>query len=202
MIGILAALRQRDQTGRGQWIQTSLLETALAWLSMHVATYLADGAEPSRQGTRSPFFAPYEAYATADGYLVVVGTGGDGGWQAFCRALDLPAMADDPRFASNSDRVANAEALREAVEAVMVTRPTAQWIERMRAERVPHAPVQSLAEVLASEQVAALGVIDRLTNDVAREIPIVRLPMTMSDAHVTATDPPPALDAHAAQGFG
>jgi hypothetical protein len=204
-IGILAALRQRDQTGRGQWVQTSLLETALAWLSMHIASYLADGEEPSRQGTRSPFFAPYEAYATADGHLVVVGTGGDGGdggWQAFCRALGLPALADDPRFASNSDRVANAEALREQVETVMRTKPTAHWVQRMRAERVPHAPVQSLAEVLRSEQVAALGAIERIADHGAREIPIVRLPVTMSGAKVTATAPPPALDGHAAKGFG
>ena len=113
VIGVLSALRVRDQTGRGQWVQTSLLETALAWLSMHITSYLAGGEEPARQGTRSPFFAPYEAYATADGHLVVVGTGGDGGWQSFCRAIDLPGLADDPRFATNSARVAHAEQLRE-----------------------------------------------------------------------------------------
>jgi CoA:oxalate CoA-transferase len=202
VIGILAALRMRDQTGRGRWVQTSLLETALAWLSMHIASYLAGGEEPRRQGTRSPFFAPYEAYATADGHLVVVGTGGDGGWQAFCRALELPALLDDPRFASNSDRVANAEALRALVEPVMTTKPTAHWEQRMRAEHVPHAPVQSLVEVLGSAQVAALGSIDRLTHAVAGEIPIVRLPVTLSGAGATATDPPPALDADAATGFG
>jgi crotonobetainyl-CoA:carnitine CoA-transferase CaiB-like acyl-CoA transferase len=201
VIGILAALREREQTGRGQWVQTSLLETALAWLSMHITSYLASGEEPTRQGTRSPFFAPYEAYATADGHLVVVGTGGDGGWQAFCRALELPALVDDPRFATNGDRVTNAGALRAAVEDVMVTRPTAYWIERMRAERVPFAPVQSLAEVLASEQVAALGAVDRLTHPVAGEIPIVRLPVTLTGAHLTATDPPPPLDGHAGSGF-
>jgi crotonobetainyl-CoA:carnitine CoA-transferase CaiB-like acyl-CoA transferase len=201
VIGILAALREREQTGRGQWVQTSLLETALAWLSMHITSYLASGEEPTRQGTRSPFFAPYEAYATADGHLVVVGTGGDGGWQAFCRALELPALVDDPRFATNGDRVTNAGALRAAVEDVMVTRPTAYWIERMRAERVPFAPVQSLAEVLASEQVAALGAVDRLAHPVAGEIPIVRLPVTLTGAHLTATDPPPPLDGHAGSGF-
>jgi crotonobetainyl-CoA:carnitine CoA-transferase CaiB-like acyl-CoA transferase len=201
VIGILAALREREQTGRGQWVQTSLLETALAWLSMHITSYLAGGEEPTRQGTRSPFFAPYEAYATADGHLVVVGTGGDGGWQAFCRALELPALVDDPRFATNGDRVTNAGALRAAVEDVMVTRPTAYWIERMRAERVPFAPVQSLAEVLASEQVAALGAVDRLAHPVAGEIPIVRLPVTLTGAHLTATDPPPPLDGHAGSGF-
>ncbi|MGZ4229718.1 MAG: CaiB/BaiF CoA transferase family protein, partial [Solirubrobacteraceae bacterium] len=156
VIGILAALRQREQTDRGQWVQTSLLETALAWLSMHIGSLLAGGDEPGRQGTRSPFFAPYEAYVTADGHLVVVGTGGDGGWPAFCRALHRPALIDDPRFSTNSDRVANAETLREVVEDVMSRQPTAYWIERMRAQGVPFAPVQSVAEVLASAQVQAL----------------------------------------------
>lgn len=202
VIGILVALRQREQTGRGQWVQTSLLETAMAWLSMHIGSYLAGGGEPARQGTRSPFFAPYEAYATADGHLVVVGTGGTGGWQAFCRAIDLPALVDDPRFATNSDRVANAEALRAAIEEVMGRRETGYWIERLRAEGVPFAPVQSLPEALASEQVAALGVVDRLAHPVAGEIAIVRLPLTLSDADVTASAPPPALDADAAQRFG
>ena len=201
VIGILSALRQREQTGRGQWVQTSLLETALAWLSMHITSYLGGGDEPIRQGTRSPFFAPYEAYETADGHLVVVGTGGDGGWHSFCRALGLPELADDPRFATNSSRVANAEALREAVEAVMTTRSTEHWVQQMRAERVPHAPVRTLPEVLRSEQVAALGAISHLTHEVAGEIPIVRLPLTMSGARVTATDPPPALDGDGNLGF-
>lgn len=201
VIGILSALRQREQTGRGQWVQTSLLETALAWLSMHITSYLGGGDEPTRQGTRSPFFAPYEAYETADGHLVVVGTGGDDGWQAFCRALELADLADDPRFATNSSRVANAEALREAVEAVMTRRPTEHWVQRMRDEGVPHAPVQTLPEVLRSEQVAALGAISHLTHAVAGEIPIVRLPLTMSGARLTATGPPPALDGDGSLGF-
>jgi crotonobetainyl-CoA:carnitine CoA-transferase CaiB-like acyl-CoA transferase len=202
VIGILSAIRQRDQTGRGQWVQTSLLETALAWLSMHIVSYLGGGEEPTRQGTRSPFFAPYEAYATADGQLVVVGTGGEDGWRAFCRALELPSLADDPRFETNSDRVANVEALRAEVEAVMVTMPTDHWVARMAAEHVPHAPVQTLPEVLTSEQVAALGAISRATHRAAGEIPIVRLPLTLSGARVTTEEPPPALDGDAEIGFG
>ena len=202
VIGILSALRVRDRTGRGQWVQTSLLETALAWLSMHIISYLAGGGEPEPLGTRSPFFAPYEAYATADGHIVVVGTGGDGGWQAFCRALDMPSLVDDPRFATNSDRVANAEELRVVIEDVMRSEPTAYWIERMRTERVPFAPVQTLPQVLASEQVAALGVVERIMHPAAGEMPIVRLPLTMSDTQVTASQPPPGLNADAADAFG
>ncbi len=197
VIGILSALHQRDATGRGQWVQTSLLETGLAWLSMHIATYLAGGEAPEPMGTRSPFFAPYEAYATADGHLVVVGTGGSSGWASFCRALGLERLQHDPRFAENSDRVANAEALREEVEAVMRGQTTAFWEQRMQEAGVPHAPVQRLDDVLASAQVAALGSVDRLAHPTAGDVPIVRLPVRFSGAASTAQAPPPPLDAHA-----
>jgi len=201
VVGILAALHRRAQTGRGDWVQTSLLETGLAWLSMHIATFLAGGEEPQPQGTRSPFFAPYEAYATADGHLVVVGTGGNNGWAAFCRALDLQHLEHDPRFATNRDRVANAEELRVAVEDVMRWRPTSHWMARMAAEGVPHAPVQRLPDVLGSEQVAALGAVTTLEHPQAGDVPIVRLPVTFAHGRATADDPPPPLDAHARDGF-
>jgi formyl-CoA transferase/CoA:oxalate CoA-transferase len=197
VIGILAALHHRELTGRGQWVQTSLLETGLAWLSMHITTYLAGGEEPKPMGTRSPFFAPYEAYATADGHLVVVGTGGVDGWASFCAALGLERLREDPRFAENSDRVANAEQLREEVEAVLTARPTAFWEARLAAHGVPHAPVQRLDQVLASQQVAALGSVVRVAHPTAGEVPIVRLPISFSAAASTATAPPPLLDGDA-----
>jgi formyl-CoA transferase/CoA:oxalate CoA-transferase len=200
-VGILAAVHQREASGRGQWVQTSLLETGLAWLSMHITSYLGGGEAPSRQGSRSPFFAPYEAYATADGHIAVVGTGGRNGWEAFCRALGLEALREDPRFATNSDRVSNAEALRAEVEAVMTLFPTAHWEQRMREEGVPNAPVQTLPDVLASDQVAELGALAELSHPTAGDVPIVRLPLSFSDARATTTTPPPALDADAGLGF-
>jgi crotonobetainyl-CoA:carnitine CoA-transferase CaiB-like acyl-CoA transferase len=191
--GILAALWQRQATGRGQWVTTSILETGLAWLSMHITTVLLGGEEPRPLGTRSPFFAPYEAYRTADGHLVVVGTGGRAAWERLCGALGLEELVDDPRFAENSDRVAHAEELREALEGVLATRPTRHWQERLAAAGIVHAPVQHLRDVLRSEQVAALGAIGSLEHPRAGEVPIVRLPLTFSRARATATAPPPEL---------
>jgi crotonobetainyl-CoA:carnitine CoA-transferase CaiB-like acyl-CoA transferase len=202
VIGILAALAQRERTGRGQWVQTSLLETGLAWLSMHIATFLAGGEEPARLGTRSPFFAPYEAYATGDGHLVVVGTGGADGWAGFCRALGLEALHEDPRFATNAARVTNAEALREHVEEVMRGAPTAHWEGRLAEQGVPFAPVRSLPQVLESEQVAVLAAVTELEHPTAGPFPAVRLPLTFSDAESMASEPPPALDADRDRGFG
>jgi crotonobetainyl-CoA:carnitine CoA-transferase CaiB-like acyl-CoA transferase len=200
VIGIQAALAQRERTGIGQWVQASLLECALAWESMHVLTYLLGGEEPGPAGTRSPFFAPYEAYRTADGYLVVVGTGGRDSWGSLCRTLGLERLIDDPRFATNADRVANAEELRGELEALLTRRPSAEWIEALGAVGVACAPVQRLSEVLESEQVRALGMLGELDHPTAGRIPAVRLPITLSASRTTATSPPPLLAPHSHGG--
>ena len=164
VVGILAALAQRERTGRGQQVQTSLLECALGWLSMHIVTYLLGGEEPGPLGSRSPFFAPYEAYRTADGYLVVVGTGGRDAWGSLCRELGLDRLIDDPRFVTNSDRVVNAEELRDELEAVLQTETNEHWAPRLEAVGVACAPVQRLHEVLESEQARILSMVGELAH--------------------------------------
>jgi formyl-CoA transferase len=201
VIGILAAVSQREQTGRGQWVQTSLLETALGWLSMHLVTYLLGGEEPAPMGSRSPFFAPYEAYRTADGYLVVVGTGGRDAWQALCRILELERLREDPRFATNSDRVRNAEALRVELESALAARTNDEWLPLLQAEGIACAPVQRLSQVLESEQTSILAMVERLAHTRAGSIPTVRLPLTMSEASTTVHTPPPVLGADNERGF-
>lgn len=202
VVGILAALAQRARTGRGQWVRTSLLETALGWLSMHVVTLLLGGEEPGPLGTRSPFFAPYEAYRTADGYLVVVGTGGQDAWGALCRALGLERLVDDPRFATNADRVRNAEELRVELEGVLSTASSAHWVSGLTEVGVACAPVQRLSEVLGSEQVRVLDLLRSLEHPRAGHVPAVRLPLTFSAASSTAESPPPLLGADNERGFG
>ena len=201
VIGILCAVRQREQTGSGQWVQTSILETGLAWLSMHITTFLLGGKEPEPLGTRSPFFAPYEAYRTSDGYLAVVGTGGTAGWPDLCNAIGVPELIEDSRFATNSDRVRNAEALREELERVLSSADTDHWIAVLEGAGVPCAPVQRLAHVLASEQVRTLGALGTLAHPSAGEMPIVRLPIRLSDAPSTTSIAPPLLGQHDGLGF-
>jgi crotonobetainyl-CoA:carnitine CoA-transferase CaiB-like acyl-CoA transferase len=192
-VGILAALSQRERTGEGQWVQTSLLECAIAWLSMHIVTYLLGGEEPGPMGSRSPFFAPYEAYRTEDGYLVVVGTGGRDAWGALCGILGLERLLDDPRFTSNAERVKNAEELRGELEAVLTTRPSWHWVETLGEAGIACAPVQRLPEVLESEQAQVLEMLGRLEHERAGEIPTVRLPLRLSRARSTSELPPPLL---------
>jgi crotonobetainyl-CoA:carnitine CoA-transferase CaiB-like acyl-CoA transferase len=194
-VGIQAALVQRSQTGRGQWVQTSLLECAIAWLSMHVMTLLLGGDEPEPLGSRSPFFAPYEAYRTGDGYLVVVGTGGQDAWGSLCTTLGVEHLRDDVRFATNADRVRNAEELKRALEPVLETKPNAEWIALLGEAGIACAPVQRLPQVLESEQVRELAMVTSLEHPTAGEIPIVRLPLVLSEAETTTSTPPPLLGA-------
>ena len=201
VIAIQAALAQRERSGHGQWVTTSLLECALGWLSMHAVTYLLGGGEPGPAGSRSPFFAPYEAYRTANGYLVLVGTGGRDAWGSLCRALRLERLVSDPRFADNAGRVANAEALKEELESVLATRPSSEWVRLLETAGVACAPVQRLHEVLDSEQVRALEMLQSLDHPVAGEVPTVRLPLRLSDALTTAQAPPPLLGADNERGF-
>ena len=192
-LGVLAALRARDRTGEGQWVTTSILGCAMAWLSMHLVTQALGGDAPVPLGTRSPFFAPYEAYRTGDGHLVVVGTGGADMWGRLCGALGLGRLVDDPRFAANADRVRNADALQAEIEAVLTGAPTAHWVGVLEEAGVVVAPVQTLADAVAAPQVAALGLVDAQRHPVAGVIPRVRCPVELSAMPTTADAPPPPL---------
>ena len=195
VVGILCALRHCEQTGYGEWVQTSILECALSWLSMHIVTHRLGGDAPTRRGTRSPFFAPYEAYQTQDGYLVVVGTGGRDSWGAMCRALGLDALLDDSRFSTNGDRVEHAVALQGLIEARMQTAPTEHWVGLLESAGVPCAPVKSLPEALEWSQVQALGSVATIRHPVAGDIPTVRLPLHLSEQSTDSATPPPVLGA-------
>ena len=182
VVGILAALAQRERTGRGQWVQTSLLECALGWLSMHVVTYLLGGDEPGPLGSRSPFFAPYEAYRTADGYLVVVGTGGQDAWGNLCRELGLDRLVDDPRFATNADRVANAEELRARARGRSLTEETTTGSSGSERSAWPAHPSSGSTRCSTREQAKVLAMVSTLGHATAGDVPTVRLPLTLSDA--------------------
>ncbi len=120
---------------------------------------------------------------------------------AFAGTLGLDRLIDDPRFATNADRVTNAEALRGELEAVLVAKPNSHWVERLDAVGVACAPVQRLHEVLDSEQAKVLAMVGKLAHPAAGEVPTVRLPLRLSDARTTSDHPPPVLGADGASGF-
>jgi crotonobetainyl-CoA:carnitine CoA-transferase CaiB-like acyl-CoA transferase len=157
-IGVLAALRHRDQTGEGQHIETSLLESALAYTVWETGMFLTTGEVARRQGTRHRLAAPYEALKTADGHMVV-GVNNQRLWLRFCEAIGAPDLAEEEAFARPNRRVRNRDALQARIEAVLVTDTTASWMARLEAKGVPAGPLNTIAEAWADPQVGARGLL-------------------------------------------
>jgi crotonobetainyl-CoA:carnitine CoA-transferase CaiB-like acyl-CoA transferase len=193
-VGILAALRRREVTGRGGVVDVSLFETAIAWMTVPVSQYLASGEVPQPQGSGAQGIVPYRAYRTADGDLVVA-AGNDGLFHSLCDVLGHPEWLDDPRFRSNPDRVANQTPLYGLIEREMATRSTGEWMALSEEAGVPFAPVQDVATMLAHPQTAALGIIQQIPGSALRG---VGLPVSFDGQRPTPRSPPPGRGADTA----
>lgn len=170
-IAVLAALRERERTGEGTRLSTALYDTALAWNAYHLMGCVATGTVPGLAGTELPMIAPYGAFPTRDGELMLA-PANDGLFVRLSRALELPALPDDERFRTNPARVANRAALNEVIAGATRAFSTAGLMERLRAAGVPCAPIQDIAQVVADPQTAASGMIVRDGEDVAVPLPI------------------------------
>jgi crotonobetainyl-CoA:carnitine CoA-transferase CaiB-like acyl-CoA transferase len=191
--GILAALRERDRTGRGQRVEVSLLGSALASLVNQASAYLSAGQAPRAMGNRHPSITPYETLATADRPLVVA-VGNDGQFARLCRVLGLPEAAADPRFASNADRVANREDLVALLEGALAARGAADWVADLGDAGVPCGLVNDVGEAFAlAERLGLEPVAD------AAGVPQVANPIGLSASPVSYRLAPPALGEHTAE---
>lgn len=156
VIGILAAVTQRKDTGEGARVDTSLLETGLAWMTNPIANFSASGKLPRRMGSATAMLTPYEVFETADSH-VFIGCGADRMFQKLTLALGQPALARDPRFVRNADRVLHREDLHEAIASLTRTLSTQTVVERLRAAGVPVSAVNDMAQLLSDAQVGALA---------------------------------------------
>jgi crotonobetainyl-CoA:carnitine CoA-transferase CaiB-like acyl-CoA transferase len=191
--GVLAALRERDRSGRGQRVEVSLLGSALASLVNQASSYLCTGRPPRAMGNRHPSITPYETLATADRPLVVA-VGNDGQFTRLCRVLGLDGTAADPRFATNTDRVANREELATLLEGALAGRRAADWVADLAGAGVPCGLVNDVGEAFAlAERLGLDPVAD------AGGIPQVADPIRLSATPVGYRLAPPALGQHTAE---
>ena len=193
-IGILAALRERDRTGQGCRVQTSLLDTSLAWMSYHLTSYLATGDVPGRHGTSIGMIAPYQAFPCSDG-KVMIAAGNDGIFARLCEALDLP-LADDPDFATNAARVAHRPRLVEAVSGATRTHSVTGLIELLGRHRVPCAPIHDVAAAVSDPQSLATAMLRPAPHPEEEDYVDVALPIRWNGERAPFRYPPPATDAH------
>lgn len=192
--GILAALRVRERTGRGQWIDAAMLDGQVAWMTYMAGNYFATGTPPPRVGSAHLNLVPYQPFPTRDGFINVA-VGSEGLWQRFCDALDL-RIAGDPRFATNADRVAHRKELLDLLLPVFRTRTTADWVARLLAAGVPAGPIYRMDEVMTDPQVLFREMVVDLTHPRAGPIKVNGVPVKLSDTPGAVRTPPPLLGEH------
>jgi crotonobetainyl-CoA:carnitine CoA-transferase CaiB-like acyl-CoA transferase len=176
VIGILAALQERGRTGRGGVVDTSLYETTLAWMTLPISAYLANGESPTRHGSGVEQIVPYQAFAAADGHIMVA-AGNDNLFRRLCHVISRPGLDEDARFRTNSDRVVNRAALIAILSDLFATDPIAVWATRLDAAGIPNGPIQTVDQVVADAQTAALSIIQQLG-----AVSLVGLPLSFNGA--------------------
>jgi CoA:oxalate CoA-transferase len=157
-IGINAALVHRERHGEGIKIDVAMLDSQVAILENAITRYVATGEVPGPLGARHPSIAPFAAFATADGH-VVIACGTDAIWHRFCATIGRPDLADDARFLSNADRARNIEPLHTEIERTLGTCDTAEWLRVLDAAQIPHAPINDVADVIADPHVQARNMV-------------------------------------------
>jgi CoA:oxalate CoA-transferase len=194
-IGILAALAERARSGRGQFIDVALLDSQVALLENAFARYFATGEAPGRHGTSHPLITPFQAFATADGYLVVAASS-QAQWRALCRVLGREDLCADPRFAERAARTQHRAELVPILAAIFATRPTAEWVAALDAAGVPCGPVQTIAEAAADPHLAARGMFVALDVPGLGPARFVNSPLRLGRTPAGPAGPPPRLGEH------
>jgi crotonobetainyl-CoA:carnitine CoA-transferase CaiB-like acyl-CoA transferase len=193
-LGVLAALLEREQTGTGSVVDVSLYETALGYIGYHLIGHLADGTVPRGEGTRFPMVAPYQVFRTRDGELMIAG-GNDRLFAMICHVLELPALVTDERFATNPDRVRNRDALSALIEQRLAAADTDFWQTELLAAGVPVAAVADVADILASPQTEALGIMQPLEHPSIDGLRVPALPLSFDGERPQHRSAPPAVGA-------
>ena len=196
-LGIMGGLRQRDATGRAVEVTTALFETALMWVSYHAMGYLGSGEIPQAQGSGTAMIAPYQAFPSADGY-VMIGAASDALYVRLTEALGVPELARDPRFADNPSRVTRRVELVETLSARTRAHKTTDLLERLRAAGVPAAPIHSMDQVLQSPQTEASGMLVGAAHPRVPDYRSIGLPVQWDGRRPEVRRVPPRLGEHTA----
>ena len=195
LIGILAALHARQATGRGQLVDISLLDGQVAWLTYVAGKYFATGVTPGRYGSAHESVVPYQVFATADEPLMVA-VGSDGLWRRFTAATGLDELTDDPRYATNPDRIQHRDTLIPAITQALAARGCAEWTDRLNAAGVPAGPVNTVPAALAQPQIAAREMVVELEHPLAGMLKMLGTPLKLSAQPASIRRPPPVLGQH------
>jgi crotonobetainyl-CoA:carnitine CoA-transferase CaiB-like acyl-CoA transferase len=200
VVGILAALAQREKTGRGAYIDTALVDTQVGVLSNQAMNYFISGKAPKRAGNTHPNIVPYQVFPVADGH-VIVATGNDRQFQKFCAALGAPQIGEDPAYRTNTDRLAKRDELIAKLTALTSRIKRDELLEKLEAVQVPAGPINNLAQVFADPQVIHRRMRLNLPSPAAKggSIPGLRTPIVLDGEPMASPRPAPQLGEHTAE---
>jgi formyl-CoA transferase len=171
-MGILVALLEREQSGEGQWVTSSLLGAQIAMLDFQAARWTIAHEVPGQAGNNHPTSIPTGVFATSDGYINIAAAGNDI-YNRCCMALGAPQLATDPRFATGKTRLENRDILNAAIEAITRGKTSAEWIEKLNAEGVPSGPIYKMNEVFDDPQVKHLGIARKVSHKVLGDVEVI-----------------------------
>lgn len=193
--GILSALIERNKSGLGQFIETSLLEGLISILGFQAAKYFATGEVPLPQGNDHGTYAPYGTYKTKDGYINIA-TATQKMWEALCQILDMEELKDDPRFIQNDERVKNKKKLREIIEKKLAEKNSFEWIEILNEKGIPCGPINSIDMVFNDPQVIHQEMIMEVDHPKSKRIKMIGFPVKLRRTPPQIFLPPPLLGQH------
>ncbi len=194
-IAVLAALARRYETGEGEWIDIGMLDVSVAMLANQAMNYLVSGSTPTRKGNKHPNIQPQDVFAVKDGHLVLA-VGNDEQFRRFAKAIERPELADDPRFATNVERVRNLDILHPLIAALLLEKPLDHWIALLSENHVPCGPINTVPRVFEEEQVKHRQMLRKLKHPLNGEVPQVVSPMRFANAPLSFDRPPPMLGEH------
>jgi crotonobetainyl-CoA:carnitine CoA-transferase CaiB-like acyl-CoA transferase len=205
-VAILAALRHRDATGQGQVIDMALLDTQLAMLANLGSNYLCSGKVPGRMGNAHQNIVPYQVFEASDGHLILA-VGNDRQFAKFCDVAGQSAWAEDPRFATNAERVRHRAVLVPLLEQAIRQRPRNEWLSALEAAKVPCGSINNIDEALTDPQAQARGAVVGMDHPLTPDLRLVASPMKLSATPVQYRQAPPLLGQHSREllmeaGFG
>ncbi len=195
VIGILAALARRNETMEGEYIDIGMLDVMVGSLCNQAQNYFCSGIPPERRGNRHPNIQPQDVFPCSDGHVVIV-VGNDGQFRKFCEATGMAGMADDPRFATNGDRIQHLEALMPRIVAALAGDTVQGWVRRLEQAGIPCAPINTVPDVLADPQAIHRGMKMAMEHPLAGTIDLLASPIRFANAPVEYRRPPPLLGEH------
>ncbi|HVY57944.1 MAG TPA: CaiB/BaiF CoA-transferase family protein [Xanthobacteraceae bacterium] len=193
--GILVALLEREKSGKGQQVETSLLQAQIFMLDFQAARWLVNGEVPKQAGNNHPTSIPTGVFKTADGHINVATTG-QKMWERFCKAIDAPELMDKPDYSSAAARSKNRDALNVEIDRYLVRRTSAEWVDRFNKAGVPCGPIYSIDQMFGDPQVKHLGIAQEVKKQNGRKLRLLGQPVTLSRTPSKLAVAPPDLGEH------